>query len=91
MDPGVHAPALTIPPPNCLMQPLVHVRYVADTAFFPYGDRSSDSIRERVLHIGEKLVEEGCDLLVVACNTACSVALEELRERCAPGRAGDTN
>eukprot|EP00898_Chlorokybus_atmophyticus_P007039 jgi/Chlat1/7336/Chrsp59S06971 len=61
------------------LQPALRVRYVADTAFFPYGDKSPEVIAARVLHIGRTLEAEGCDLLVVACNTASSMALEELR------------
>eukprot|EP00232_Nephroselmis_pyriformis_P027669 CAMPEP_0182874068 /NCGR_PEP_ID=MMETSP0034_2-20130328/12715_1 /TAXON_ID=156128 /ORGANISM="Nephroselmis pyriformis, Strain CCMP717" /LENGTH=217 /DNA_ID=CAMNT_0025006763 /DNA_START=1 /DNA_END=651 /DNA_ORIENTATION=- len=61
------------------LQPNVPVSYVADNGFFPYGDRSQESIRQRVLEVGSQLVGEGCCMLVVACNTACSAALEELR------------
>ena len=60
--------------------PALPLRYIADTACFPYGDRSEDAIRVRAMTLGERLIDEGCSLLVVACNTASSAALERLRE-----------
>ncbi|MXZ62071.1 MAG: glutamate racemase [Chloroflexi bacterium] len=61
--------------------PALPVRYIADTARFPYGDRTPDEVAERTLALGARLIDEGCVLLVVACNTASSAALELLRER----------
>jgi glutamate racemase len=55
------------------------VLYAADHAFCPYGVRSPEEIRARVLFIGRHLADQGAKLLVVACNTACAVALEDLR------------
>lgn len=54
--------------------------YFADTAHVPYGDKSEAQIQARVLSIGEALVEAGCGLLVVACNTATATAVEALRQ-----------
>jgi glutamate racemase len=53
--------------------------YLADTAYCPYGPRPADEVRARALAIGRWLVEQGAALLVVACNTASSAALEVLR------------
>lgn len=61
--------------------PGLRLRYVADTAFFPYGGRAEDEVAARALTLGEQLAGEGCDLLVVACNTATSAALEAMRTR----------
>jgi glutamate racemase len=55
--------------------------YFADTAFVPYGNKSDEFIRQRVLAIGGELVKRGCTLLVVACNTATVAAVSALRER----------
>jgi glutamate racemase len=55
------------------------VLYAADHAFCPYGVRSPEEIRARVLFIGQHLADQGAKLLVVACNTACAVALDDLR------------
>jgi glutamate racemase len=61
--------------------PRADLCYVADTAHVPYGNKPDDFIRGRVLAIGRQLVEQGCTLLVVACNTATAAALSELRHQ----------
>lgn len=53
--------------------------YAADGAYCPYGDRSSATIRSRSVEIAAALIERRAKALVVACNTACSVALADLR------------
>lgn len=52
--------------------------YFGDTAHMPYGDRSPDSIRYYCLRIAKFLVEKGCKMIVVACNTASSVGYRVL-------------
>ncbi|MDP2327989.1 MAG: glutamate racemase [Dehalococcoidia bacterium] len=61
-------------------QPSLEIRYVADTAFFPYGSREPEEIAERSIAVVATLVEAGMNAIVVACNTATSAALERLRE-----------
>lgn len=53
--------------------------YFADTAHVPYGNKEDHYIQRRVLAIGEDLVAQGCQLLVVACNTATAAAVQALR------------
>ncbi len=54
--------------------------YFGDTGRYPYGPRPAEEVRGFALEIGEFLSREfACKLIVVACNTAASVALEELR------------
>ena len=60
--------------------PRADLVYVADTAYVPYGPRDDAFIRSRVLAIGRLLVERGCTLIVVACNTATAAAVSALRE-----------
>ncbi len=55
--------------------------YFADSAHVPYGDKSETYIQARVLAIGAELIQSGCTLLVVACNTATATAVEALREK----------
>ena len=61
--------------------PIAPLRYLADTAYAPYGDRSPDEIRTRSVAITEHLIEQGAALIVVACNTATAHAIEALRAR----------
>jgi glutamate racemase len=59
--------------------PALPVRYIADTAFFPYGERPPAEVEARAAALTAELVGDGCGLVVVACNTASSAALERLR------------
>ncbi len=61
--------------------PQMDFRYYADTAHVPYGNKSDEQIQRRVLAIGEELASMGCDLIVVACNTATAAAVQALRAR----------
>lgn len=56
-------------------------RYIADTAGFPYGEKSAEELR-RIIHdrMGLVLRKLAPKIVVVACNTASVVALSELRE-----------
>lgn len=59
--------------------PSLPILYIADTARFPYGERMAEEVEERVIAVGQMLVDQGCTILVVACNTASSAALDRLR------------
>lgn len=59
--------------------PSANLVYAADTAYVPYGNKSPEVIRSRVLTMGRSLINEGCSTLVVACNTATAEAIEMLR------------
>lgn len=60
--------------------PDANLTYLADTAHVPYGDKDDAYIQRRVLGIGQHLVDRGCRLIVVACNTATAAAVATLRE-----------
>jgi glutamate racemase len=55
--------------------------YVADNLFAPYGDKSSSTIIERVNKLADWLIEKKVKAIVVACNTATVIAIEQLRLR----------
>jgi len=71
---------------RALQQRLPHERflYLGDTARLPYGTKSPDSVLRYSLQAAQFLVRRGIKCLVVACNTASSVAIEALRVRLAP-------
>lgn len=56
------------------------VIYYADCGFCPYGTRPPSEINERSEIISRLLIEHGVKVIVVACNTASSVAIWHLRE-----------
>lgn len=53
--------------------------YFGDTAHVPYGNREADDVISLVSEISRHLVEEGCQALIVACNTSSALALSALR------------
>ena len=59
--------------------PAHHYIYLADSANAPYGERSSDWVAQRSLDLCHWLVREGCQALVVACNTATAEAIAHIR------------
>ncbi len=58
--------------------------YLGDTARVPYGTKSPESVIKYALQAAQVLVDRGIKLLVVACNTASSVALDALRKEFYP-------
>lgn len=56
--------------------------YVADDAFFPYGNHGEAALIERVVTLMATLIEtHRPDLVVIACNTASTLVLPDLRAR----------
>ncbi|MFZ5547539.1 MAG: glutamate racemase [Pseudomonadota bacterium] len=53
--------------------------YMADSAHAPYGDRDTPHVLRRSQRIVEHLVGHGARLVVVACNTATALAIDQLR------------
>jgi len=53
--------------------------YYADSAYCPYGPKDPEFIIERACRISELLISKGCEMIVVACNTATAAAISYLR------------
>ena len=53
--------------------------YLADSANAPYGEKSSQWIAQRSLDLCQHLANQGCDAIVVACNTATAEAIKQIR------------
>ncbi|MAT40183.1 MAG: glutamate racemase [Ectothiorhodospiraceae bacterium] len=68
---------------RALMERLPHENlvYFGDTARVPYGTKSEDVIKQYAVQDAEILIEKGVKLIVVACNTVSSVALDLLEQR----------
>jgi len=64
--------------------PQEHFLYLGDTARLPYGTKSADTVTRYAVTAARALTARGIKLLVVACNTASSVALPALEEALAP-------
>ncbi|MBC9783007.1 glutamate racemase [Heliobacterium chlorum] len=57
------------------------ILYFADTAHVPYGPRPADELIRFAFEIVTFLISEGAKLILVACNTSSSLALDLLQER----------
>lgn len=55
--------------------------FYADTEHVPYGLKTPEQITGYATEIAQFLTDQGVDAIVVACNTATSVAIKELRRR----------
>jgi len=58
--------------------------YLGDNARAPYGTRSFDVIYQYTLQAVEKLFSMGCQLVILACNTASAKALRTIQQRDLP-------
>jgi len=54
--------------------------YLADSINTPYGDKTKKQIIELSIKNTELLLDKGCKLIIVACNTATTNAIKILRE-----------
>lgn len=70
---------------RCILDAFLRLRpdeptmYVADSENCPYGNKSPDEIVELSRRIAADLIERGCEVVVVACNTATAAAIDHLR------------
>jgi glutamate racemase len=58
--------------------------YLGDTARLPYGSKSQTTIARYAVSSSQFLIDQGCEFLVIACNTASALALEEIRQTAEP-------
>ncbi len=62
--------------------PQESIIYFGDTAHMPYGDKSPEAICSYAQRIGDFLIDKGCKMIVMACNTASAVAFNALKVHC---------
>lgn len=72
---------LSVLAPTVALLPRAPIVYVADSAGFPYGTRSEAEIAARVPALLGRLAERyDPRLIVIACNTASTIALQHVRD-----------
>jgi len=64
--------------------------YLGDSGRAPYGGRDTDTILDFAEQCVERLFDEGCELIVVACHTVSCVALRHLQHRYITNDTSDT-
>lgn len=57
------------------------ILYFGDTARTPYGTKSRETVIRYAIEDAELLLQKGAQILVIACNTASSIATDALKER----------
>ncbi|MCL0043773.1 glutamate racemase [Peptococcaceae bacterium] len=62
------------------LMPYENIIYFADSAYCPYGDKPKEFIKHRVFTLCDFLIHKGAKILVIACNTASIVSLDDLRK-----------
>ncbi len=60
--------------------------YLGDNARAPYGPRSFETIRAYTWQCVQWMLEQGCPLVILACNTASAKALRSIQQNHLPGR-----
>jgi glutamate racemase len=61
--------------------------YLGDNARAPYGNRSFDVVYEYTLEAVKLLFDQGCHLVILACNTASAKALRSIQQQDLPALA----
>ena len=61
--------------------PLFKYIYCGDTAHLPYGTKSKESIETYSKNMVNFLIDRGADIIVVACHSASSVAIDFLHSK----------
>jgi glutamate racemase len=59
--------------------PSADYHYFGDTAHLPYGAKSVRTVAKYAISSAQFLEQQGIELLVVACNTATALALDDIR------------
>ncbi len=55
--------------------------YYSDSKNNPYGDKTEEEIKQRCNEIVQYLMKKNCKAIVIACNTASSIAAKSLRKK----------
>ena len=64
--------------------PQYQLLYLGDTARLPYGNRSQELIYKFTEQAVDYLFKQGCQLIVIACNTASAEALRKIQQEWLP-------
>lgn len=69
---------LTVAKALMKLLPNEQIIYFGDTAHLPYGDKSPEAIIHYSVEITKNLIGRDCKLIILACNTASSVAYNHI-------------
>lgn len=60
--------------------PFEQITYIADEAFSPYGEKTAEVILKRCQLLTDELIQKKCKVVVLACNTATTQVINQLRQ-----------
>ena len=80
---------LTVTKEVLRLLPEYQILYLGDTARTPYGNRSQDLIYQFTQQAVDYLFKQGCQLIIVACNTSSAEALRRLQQEWLPNHYPD--
>lgn len=60
--------------------PKENIIYFGDTVHLPYGDKSTAAIQAYAVKISHMLLQQGCKIILIACNSASAAAYELVKE-----------
>ncbi len=63
------------------LHPSANIIYIGDTARIPWGSKKPETIRHYSTQLTRYLLKKGADSIIVACHTASSVALDEVKSQ----------
>ena len=63
--------------------------YYGDTANLPYGEKNSERVLAYTIEAIKFLIKQNCGIIIIACNTATSIALRYLQQKFIPAYAPD--
>ena len=72
---------LTVAKRIIAMLPNENIVYFGDTARVPYGSKSNETVVEYSYQDAQFLINKNVKLIIVACNTASSIAIDKLKEK----------
>lgn len=72
---------LTVAKRIIAMLPNENIVYFGDSARVPYGTKSNETVIEYSLQDAQFLISKNVKLIIVACNTASSIAINKLKEK----------
>ena len=64
-----------------LALPQVNIIFKSDPKYFPYGNKSTVVIFDRLVHFTKTFIRASCSIIVIACNSATTNAINQLRNR----------
>lgn len=79
IDSGVGG--LTVVKQSLKQLPNESIIYLGDNARCPYGERSTEEVREYIWELTQFLLKKQIKMLVIACNTGTAAALDDVRKQ----------